>query len=80
MKEHIVDPSSNIITFDIETLLINGIHKPYLYSMYDGKTKLSWFTDSPESLFNEILRPKYKNYIVYAHNLSRFDVVFILNT
>ena len=66
-----------IITFDIETLLINNSHKPYLYSMYDGCKSYSWFTDSPEQLFDRLLSKKYKNYIVYAHNLSRFDVVFI---
>ena len=66
-----------IITFDIETLLINNVHKPYLYSMYDGCKSYSWFTDSPEQLFDRLLTRKYKNYIVYAHNLSRFDVVFI---
>ena len=66
-----------IITFDIETLLINNVHKPYLYSMYDGFKSYSWFTESPLQLFNQLLRPKYRNYKVYAHNLSRFDIVFI---
>lgn len=71
----ISDPK--IITFDIETLLINNIHKPYLYSMFDGRKSFTWFTDSPEQLFDRLLSRKYKNYNVYAHNLSRFDVVFI---
>ena len=46
--------------------------------MFDGKKSFSWFTDSPQQLFDTLLNRKYKNYIVYAHNLSRFDVVFIL--
>jgi hypothetical protein len=36
-----LEEDQNIITFDIETLLINNIHKPYLYSMYDGKETYS---------------------------------------
>ena len=45
--------------------------------MYDGHKSFTWFTDSPEQLFDRLLTRKYKNYNVYAHNLSRFDVVFI---
>lgn len=71
-------PSANkIITFDIETVLVDGVHKPYLYSMYDGKRTYSWFTDSPACLFDQLLRRKYKNFVCYAHNLSGFDIVFI---
>jgi len=66
-----------IITFDIETIYKNNTLIPYLYSMYDGKNKYSWFTNSPKSLFNKLLQPKYYGYSVYAHNLSRFDIIFI---
>ena len=45
--------------------------------MFDGKKSFSWFTDSPQQLFDTLLTRKYRNYNVYAHNLSRFDVVFI---
>ena len=45
--------------------------------MYDGHKSFSWFSDSPEQLFDRLLTRKYKNYNVYAHNLSRFDIVFI---
>ena len=45
--------------------------------MFDGRKSFTWFTDSPEQLFDRLLSRKYKNYNVYAHNLSRFDVVFI---
>lgn len=45
--------------------------------MFDGKISYSWFTSSPEKLFNELLRSKYYRYSVYAHNLSRFDIVFL---
>ena len=67
-----------IITIDIETIVKNGIHKPYLFSMYDGKKAYSWFSDSPEPLFNQLLKPKYRGYSVYAHNLSMFDIFFLL--
>nr|QWL17552.1 DNA polymerase [Chroogomphus rutilus] len=68
---------NKIITFDIETILKDNIHIPYLYSMYDGTNKYSWFTNSPENLFKELLQSKYYGYSVYAHNLSRFDIIFI---
>lgn len=77
LKRKNVPSANKIITFDIETLLIDGQHKPYLYSMYDGKRTYSWFTDSPQSLFDQLLRRKYKNFVCYAHNLSGFDIVFI---
>jgi len=67
-----------IITFDLETITnSDGLMKPFLFSMYDGEDKFSWFTDRPELLFNELLRSKYFGYSVYAHNLSRFDLIFL---
>ena len=45
--------------------------------MYDGRKKLSWFTDSPKLLFDQLLRRKYRGYLVFAHNLSNFEVVFL---
>jgi hypothetical protein len=36
------------ITFDIETILKDGVQHPYLYSMFDGKNTFSWFTSSPK--------------------------------
>nr|YP_010561574.1 hypothetical protein OSR58_mgp16 [Ganoderma flexipes]UYX56945.1 hypothetical protein [Ganoderma flexipes] len=75
-KETRKDPK--IITIDIETIKNQaGILVPYCYSMYDGKIKQSFFTESPEQLFNALLRRKYRGYTVYAHNLSNFDLIFI---
>ena len=45
--------------------------------MFDGKKSYSWFSKSPEELFNQLLRSKYKGYNVYAHNLSRFDIFLL---
>jgi hypothetical protein len=66
-----------IITFDIETILKNNEHIPYLYAMFDGTYTYSWFTEFPKSLFSQLLKPKYRGYQVYAHNLSTFDIIFI---
>lgn len=72
-----------IMTIDIETKVVDGVHIPYLFSIYDGKNTFSSFVDfakdGPTELFNYILRSKYKGYTIYAHNLSLFDIVFLLN-
>ena len=68
---------AKFITFDVETLNKNGILTPYLYCMYDGKTQYSFFESTPHLLFKQLLRRKYKGYTVYAHNLSRFDIIFL---
>ena len=69
---------AKFITIDIETIKNSlGILTPYCYSMYDGKIKKSFFSESPEELFNALLRRKYRGYTVYAHNLSKFDLIFL---
>ena len=68
---------NKIITIDIETLNKNGVLIPYLYCMYDGEKYFNFFSKSPELLFNEILRRKYRNYTIYAHNLSRYCNIYI---
>lgn len=55
-----------IITIDIETLNKDGVLTPYLYSMYDGVKAYSFFSESPEPLFNQLLKRKYRGYTVYA--------------
>ena len=74
-----LSPNPKIITFDLETVTSasDGIMTPFLASMFDGKDKFYWFTDDPSYLFKELLRSKYYGYSVYAHNLSRFDLVFL---
>ncbi len=67
-----------IITIDIETIVRDNTHFAYLYSMFDGNKSFSWFNSSPKLLFDKLLSPKYRNYHIYAHNLSRFDIVFLL--
>ena len=69
---------AKFITIDIETIKNSlGLLTPYCYSFYDGKIKKSFFTESPKELFDALLRRKYRGYTVYAHNLSKFDLIFI---
>ena len=37
----------------------------------------SWFSNTATPLFEHLLTRKYRGYEVYAHNLSRFDIVFL---
>ena len=45
--------------------------------MYDGRRKYSFMTSDPKPLFDLLLIRKYRNYHVYAQNLSRFYVIFL---
>jgi hypothetical protein len=74
--------SPKIITIDIETIAVNSIikgkiHKPFLFSMFDGRDKYTWFDNNANNLIKTLLKRKYKNYSVYAHNLSKFDIIFL---
>ena len=41
---------SKLITIDIETINKDGVLKPYLYCMYDGKKSYSFFSNTPDQL------------------------------
>ena len=45
--------------------------------MYNGNKTFSWFSDNPKPLLDEILKPKYSGYQVYAYNLSMLDIIFL---
>jgi hypothetical protein len=76
----------NFITLDIETYLDkNNYHIPYCICIYDGIENKSFylndFKSSDDMLINAIKSisiRKYKNYNIYAHNLSSFDGIFLL--
>ena len=69
---------NKFIALDIETIKDNdGNLQPVLYSIYDGFETKSFFESTPNNLFKYLLRRKYRGYTVYAHNLSRFDIVFL---
>jgi hypothetical protein len=77
--------SSNFITMDLETRLINNIMVPYAVGIYDGNEAFSFYsTDflNPEKMMENaiehLMKRKYHNYKVYLHNLSNFDGIFLL--
>ena len=43
------------MTIDIETIVKDGVHKPYLFSMFDGKNAYSFFNNNASDLLNFIL-------------------------
>lgn len=77
---------NNIITLDIETRTIEGSMIPYCICLFDGKDSYSFYiTDynySVDDMLSDAIRhlivPKYNGYKVYAHNLSKFDGIFLL--
>lgn len=81
IEKLVVSKSINrkIGTLDIDTIVQNGVHKPYLFAFYDGLTNTSstWFDDNPSGLFNHLLSRRFRGYTIYAHNLSRYEIVFL---
>jgi len=76
---------NNFITIDIETYITDGLMTPYLICFYDGKIFFSFYLSDYNSVeemmldcLKSILIRKYKGYSVYAHNLAKFDIIFLL--
>jgi len=76
---------------DLETILINGVHVPYLLCWYDGEVTKSYFIENTnplnleENILNMVRKAitdisirKYKGYKVYFHNFSKFDGYFLV--
>jgi hypothetical protein len=77
--------NEKFLTLDIETRVINNVHKPYLISFYDGKESLSFFLSdysSVNEMFEDAIlslcRAKYHRHKIYIHNLANFDGIFLL--
>ena len=77
--------NNKIITMDIETLLLDNSHVPYLLCWFDGINKFSYFindfkdiNDLMINVINDLCISKYDNYKVYLHNLAKFDGIFLL--
>jgi hypothetical protein len=77
---------NKFITFDIETMVIDNVHVPYCFCFYDGQQNYSFYLsdykdyyEMMEDALNNLFRPKYSGYIVYAHNLSSFDGIFLVH-
>jgi hypothetical protein len=73
---------------DIETINTNRDLIPYLICAYDGSEYISAYSNNSlnqKALFNKFLNKLINNYlsknkrlVVYAHNLSGFDGIFLL--
>jgi hypothetical protein len=78
--------SKAFITMDLETRVINNVMTSYCVSIYDGKQFQSFYLADYESdkemltaSIRYLMRRKYHNHIVYLHNFSKFDAIFILS-
>jgi hypothetical protein len=80
---------NKFVTMDIETIKVNGLLKPYLICAYDGVDYITTYQTSTTmdqealfSLFYNNLLTFFKNkqdkLVVYAHNFSGFDGIFLL--
>jgi DNA polymerase type B, organellar and viral len=72
---------------DIETKNINGNLEPYCICIFDGKNSYSFyitdFTSSEEmvkSALKFLMKRKYNRSIVYLHNFSYFDGIFLFGS
>lgn len=79
--------STNIITMDLETRAIDGYMWPYAVSIFDGSDYKSFYQsdyiNSREMIENSIMylfNDKYNKFIVFIHNFSYFDSVFLLKS
>jgi hypothetical protein len=76
---------------DLETILINNIHVPYLLCWYDGVKTYSYFINNLKLFqlednildiviraMKDINRKKYKGYRIYLHYFAKFDGFFLL--
>ncbi len=77
--------TNNFITIDIETIINDGLLTPYLIAFFDGKNLSSFYLsdfDSVEEMMltclKSLLIRKYNGYKIYAHNLAKFDIIFLL--
>ena len=77
--------TNKIITMDIETLIKDGIMIPYCISWYDGENNYTYYLSNYKSsedmiihAIKDLMIKKYDNYIIYIHNLSGFDGIFLL--
>jgi len=71
---------NNIITADTETVLIDGIHTPYLISFYDGKISESIFNKDPDKLVKDFIDKLFiKNLILRLFiYITLQDLMYIL--
>jgi hypothetical protein len=78
---------TKILTLDIETRAINNILTPILISIYNGKRLFSYYLSDYDNVDQMIIaalihlcQKKYHDHVIYAHNLSKFDGIFLLKS
>jgi len=79
------DITNNFITLDIETRLINNTILPYALCYFDGNKSFNFYLsdynneqDMLKTAVLSLFQKKYHNYIIYVHNLSFFDGIFLI--
>lgn len=79
--------NNKIITLDIETRVINGVHIPYLISWFKDTSKNngSYYLkdyNNPDEMIKacilELCRFKFNYHKIYIHNFANFDGIFLL--
>nr|YP_009690455.1 DNA polymerase family B [Schizopora paradoxa]QEG57235.1 DNA polymerase family B [Schizopora paradoxa] len=74
--------SNKIMTLDIETFLKENIHIPYCISTYYNDQYKTFLLNEDNNLYNSLFeylfQSKFNQYIIYIHNSSAFDMVFLL--
>jgi hypothetical protein len=70
---------------DLETMVVENKHIPFLISWFDGTEIKSYYLTEfkdVESMITKAIKDltirKYKNYKVYIHNFAKFDAIFLL--
>lgn len=78
--------NEKFITMDIETRSLNNILTPLSVSIFDGTEVYSFYLNDYNNDYDKLIKEsikllmqsKYDKYVVYLHNFSKFDGVFIL--
>ena len=83
---------NKIATYDIETIVINNVYYPFSVGIFiDNKFKYFYLSENDNidlelrcsKLIHDSIQflieiHNIKNYIIYVHNLGKFDSIFIL--
>jgi len=85
--------SSKFLVFDIECLIVDGIHTPVaICCVFPHFTRygnflvfcVSSYRNSPSSLLNDFLLflsdPRFDGFHIYSHNFSQYDSIFLIKS
>lgn len=72
--------STLFMTLDIETLNIDNKLIPYAIGFYNGKEfEYEYGDNAIINIFKKLFIKKYHNYVIYVHNLSKFDYIYLID-